>query len=326
MEVKWLTLNSAGPWVRETFAHDKPRTRLVAIEGNVGRTAMPRSMWSGSITFGLVNVPVKLFSAVSPKDIHFHQVHDEDGVRIQQKRICPKDGKEVSYEHIKKGYEIAPNQYVIIDPKELEALDPKKTHTIDIESFVDFDQIDPLYFEHSYYLAPDKGAGKAYALLLNAMAETGKVAVAKTVLRTKQYLCVLRPNGNALTLSTLYYNDEVVAQDALEGLPDKDTKLNDKELTMAKQLVESLSAKFQPEKYHDEYRERLIKFIEQKAEGRDVVMQPVMEEPRKVVNLMEALEKSLAASRKGQASSSRPAENTHRTTRKAATHRKKRTA
>jgi DNA end-binding protein Ku len=288
---------------------------------------MPRSMWSGSITFGMVNIPVKLYTAVSPKDVHFHQVHDEDGVRIQQKRICPKDGKEVPYEHIVKGYEIAPNQYVIINPKELEALDPKATHTIDIESFADLDEIDPLYFEHSYYLAPDKGAGKAYALLLAAMTESGKVAIAKTVLRTKQYLCALRPAGNALSMSTLYYHDEIVEQNALEGLPEKNTKLNDKELTMAKQLIDSLSSKFDAAKYHDEYRERLLKFIEQKAEGQEVVVQPAREEPRKVVNLMEALEKSLAASRKGQATATRAASpSSHRAGKKTAHARKKRTA
>ena len=259
---------------------------------------MPRSMWSGSISFALVNIPVKLFTAVSPKDVHFHQVHDEDGVRIQQKRICPADNKEVPYEHIVKGYEVSPNRYVIIKPEELEALNPKASHTIEIESFTKLDQIDPLFFENSYYLAPDKGAAKPYALLTRAMEETGQVAIAKAVIRTKQYLCALRPIQNALSMSTLFYSDEVVSREALEGLPQSDIKLNEKELAMAKQLVESLSTKFDPKKYHDEYRERVLELIEQKAKGEEIVLQPVAEEPAKVVNLMAALEQSLAAARR----------------------------
>ena len=262
---------------------------------------MPRAMWSGSISFGMVNIPVKLYSAVSPKDIHFHQVHDADGVRIQQKRICPADGKEVPYEHIVKGYEISPNKYVLIRPEELAALDSKATNTIEIESFVDLGEIDPLYFENSYYLAPDKGAAKAYALLLTAMAESKKVAVAKTVMRTKQYLTILRPSGRALSMSTLYYADEVVSQDTLEELPRADAKLDARELAMAKQLIGSLASPFDLAKYHDDYRARVIQMIEKKAEGQEISVQPDLPQPSKVVNLMEALEASLAAARKGRA-------------------------
>jgi len=255
-------------------------------------------MWSGSISFALINIPVKMFTAVSPKDVHFHQVHDEDGVRIQQKRICPADNKEVPYEHIVKGYEISPNRYVIIKPEELEALNPKASHTIEIQSFTKLDQIDPLFFENSYYLAPDKGAAKPYALLTRAMQETGQVAIAKAVIRTKQYLCALRPVENALTMSTLYYADEVVARASIEEIPQHDLKLNDKELAMARQLVESLSSEFDPKKYHDEYRDRVLAMIEQKAKGEKVMIQPAAEEPAKVVNLMAALEQSLAAARR----------------------------
>jgi DNA end-binding protein Ku len=290
---------------------------------------MPRSMWSGAISFGMVNIPVKLFTAVSPKDVHFHQVHDADGMRIQYKRVCAADGKEVPYEHIAKGYEISPNQYVIIDPKELEALDPKATHSIDIESFADLQQIDPLHFEHSYYLVPDKGAAKAYALLLNAMTETKKVGIAKAVIRTKQYIGAVRPAGKALTFSTLYYADEIVAQGELEGLPEGDIKLNEKEVAMAKQLIQSLATKFDPTKYKDDYRERVMELIEKKAQGEEIVAQPSRQEPSKVVNLMEALEKSLANARKGgvgraQAGKREPAQ-TH-TKKAVAHHRKKHTA
>ncbi|HYF51470.1 MAG TPA: Ku protein [Planctomycetota bacterium] len=301
---------------------------------------MPRSMWSGSISFALVNIPVKLFTAVSPKDVHFHQVHDADGVRIQQKRICPADGKEVPYEHIVKGYEVSPNRYVIIKPEELEALNPKASHTIEIETFTKLDEIDPLFYENSYYLAPDKGATKPYALLTRAMEETGQVAIARAVIRTKQYLCALRPIENALTMSTLYYADEVVSRSALEGLPSADVKLNEKELAMAKQLIESLSTKFEPKKYHDEYRERVLEMIEQKAKGEEVVIQPVSEEAPKVVNLMAALEQSLAAARRQTAATGdtqhRPAAKARAqatrtrahgaTTGRAHAHRKKRTA
>src|SRR4051812_41105728 len=152
---------------------------------------MPRSIWSGAISFGLVNVPVKLYSAVSRNTVRFHQLHDSDHVRIQQKRFCPADGEEVTYEHIVKGYEIAPDRYVVITPEELEALDPKKTRTIDIEDFVDLAEIDPIFYDHPYYLMPDKGAAKAYKLLVQAMTEAGKVALARVVLRQKESLVAI---------------------------------------------------------------------------------------------------------------------------------------
>src|SRR5919106_7087656 len=166
---------------------------------------MPRSIWSGAISFGLVNVPVKLYSAVSRKSVRFHQLHDKDGVRIQQKRVCPADGEEVPYDNIVKGYEISPDHYVIVEPEELEALDPKKTRTIDIQEFVDLEDIDPIYYDHSYYLAPDTGAGKAYNLLLTAMRESDKVAIARVVIRQKEYLAAVRPTGNAMTMSTMIF-------------------------------------------------------------------------------------------------------------------------
>src|SRR5438094_9823533 len=221
---------------------------------------MARPIWSGSISFGLVSVPVKLFSATSPKEVRFHMLHDKDGARIQQKRVCSADGQEVPWEHIVKGFEISKGRYVTVAREELEAFNPRATKAIEIEDFVDLEQIDPIYYESTYYLVPDRGASKPYALLVEAMKKTGKVGVAKFVLRTKQYLCAVRPLGKALALSTMLYADEVVALDELEGVPD--TRPAERELKMAGQLVESLAGKFDIHKYKDEYREQVLALLE----------------------------------------------------------------
>jgi DNA end-binding protein Ku len=258
---------------------------------------MPRSIWSGAISFGLVNVPVKLYSAVSRKTVRFHQLHDKDGVRIQQKRVCPADGEEGPYDHIVKGYEISPDRYVVIEPEELEALDPKKTRAIEIQEFVDLEEIDPIYFDHPYYLAPDTGASKAYRLLLEAMQETKKVAIARVVIRQKENLVAIRASGSVLAMATMVFHDEVVSPDTIDELPDDDAEVSDREIQMAQQLIESLTADFEPEKYHDEYRERVLELIEAKAAGEAITVQPP-EEPAKVPDLMAALEQSLAAAQK----------------------------
>ena len=256
---------------------------------------MPRSIWSGAISFGLVNVPVKLYSAVSRKTVRFHQLHDKDGVRIQQKRVCPADGEEVAYENIVKGYEISPERYVVIEPEELEALDPKKTRAIEIQEFVDLEEIDPIYFDHPYYLAPDKGAAKAYNLLLKAMEDTSKVAIARVVIRQKENLVAIRATGNVMTMATMVFHDEVVSPDTLDEVADDgEASVSDREVEMAQQLIGSLTAPFEPEKYHDEYRERVLELIEAKAAGEEISVQPP-EEPAKVPDLMAALEQSLAA-------------------------------
>ncbi|MFL5359590.1 MAG: Ku protein [Myxococcales bacterium] len=263
---------------------------------------MPRPIWSGSVSFGLVNVPVKLFSATSPKEIRFHMLHDKDGARIQQKRVCSAEEKEVPWEHIVKGFEISKGRYVSVSREELSAFDPKGSKSIDIEDFVDLSQIDPIYYERTYFLLPDKGAQKPYALLLEAMRKTGRVGIARFVLRTKQYLCAVRPMGKALALSTMLYHDEVVDQTELDGLPSSDSKPREKELHMAEQLVESLAAEFEPKKYKDTWREEVMGLLEKKAEGQEIVSEAPEEEPRgKVVNLMEALQRSLAAAKKGEA-------------------------
>jgi DNA end-binding protein Ku len=257
---------------------------------------MPRAIWSGAISFGLVNVPIKLFTATSQKDVRFHQLHDKDGARIQQKRVCSQDGEEVPMEHIVKGYEVSRDTYVIITPEELDALDPKASRTIDILDFVDLDEIDPVYFDSTYYMVPEKGAAKAYALLLEAMRKSNKVAIARVVLRQKQHLVALRPLKNALSMETMLYADEVVGTETLEGLPE-DVTVTDRELAMAQQLIDSLADDFKPERYKDDYRERVMEMIERKAEGQEIVVGEEEEEQAPVVDLMAALEASLAAAK-----------------------------
>jgi DNA end-binding protein Ku len=270
---------------------------------------MPRSIWTGAISFGLVNVPVKLYSAVSKKTVRFHQLHEPDGVRIQQKRVCPADGEEVPWEEIVKGYEISPDRYVVITPEELEALDPKKTKTIDIEEFVDLDEIDPLYYDHPYYLLPGQGAAKPYKLLVAAMQEANKVAIARVVIRTKEQLVALRPLGDVIAMATMNFADEVVDPDSFDDAPGDDVDTAKREVDMARQLIESLTAEFDPTRYHDTYREAVLDLIEKKADGQEIVMQPA-EEPEKVPDLMAALEASLANAKKGggdgKAAASRP--------------------
>jgi DNA end-binding protein Ku len=259
---------------------------------------MARAIWSGSISFGLLNVPVKLYSAVSKQTIRFRELREGDGSRIRHKRVAEEDGKEVPYEKIVKGYEVTPEQYVLITKDELEEIDPKKTRAIEIKDFVDLDDIDPIYFEHPYYLGPDKGAEKAYALLTKAMRDERKVAIARFVLRNKEHLAAIRPMDDVLTLTTMRFADEVVPPEQLEVETADGRKLEKAELDMAKQLIGSLTADFEADKYHDEYREELLGLIERKAQGKKVAVQPSEEpKPTKAPDLMAALEDSLAAVR-----------------------------
>jgi DNA end-binding protein Ku len=257
---------------------------------------MARAIWSGAISFGLVNVPVKLYAATSPKSVRFHQLSSKTGGRIRQKRVDSTTGDEVPYEEIVKGYEITPDRYVVITPEELDSLDAKATKTIDVEDFVDLADIDPIYFDHAYYVAPATGGAKAYRLLLEAMRESGKVALARIVLRSKQQLAALRPAGDVLTLSTMLFGDEVLAPDRLDELDSvSEAEASERELTMARQLIESLSSDFEPAKYRDEYRDRVLALIERKAGGEEITVQPAAEEPAPAPDLMAALEASLAA-------------------------------
>jgi DNA end-binding protein Ku len=261
---------------------------------------MARSIWTGAISFGLVTVPVKLYSAVSRKSVRFHQLNGPTGTRIQQKRVDPTTGDEVAYDDIVKGFEIGPDRYVIIEPGELEALDPKKTRTIEIEDFVDLSDIDPIMYDHPYYLAPGAGGAKPYRLLLEAMRESGKVAIAKVVIRQKENLVAIRPmEGDVLGMATMIFADEVVDPERIDELDAaREVEVNDRELSIAKQLVESLSGEFEPGKYHDSYREEVLALIERKAAGEEIAVQPAREEAEEPVpDLMAALKASLDAVR-----------------------------
>ena len=257
-------------------------------------------MWTGAISFGLVTVPVKLYSAVSRKTVRFHQLNAKTGVRIQQKRVDPTTGDEVAYEDIVKGYELTPDRYVLIEPGELEALDPKKTKAIEIEDFVALDEIDPIYFDHPYYLAPGPGGAKPYRLLLEAMRETGRVAIATVVIRSKQQLVAVRPIGeHVLGMATMVFPDEVIDPATIDEMPaDDDVEVTKRELAIAQQLVDSLAADFDPDKYRDSYREDVLALIERKAAGEQIAVQPTAEEEQAPVpDLMSALKASLDAVR-----------------------------
>ncbi|MFP5327353.1 MAG: Ku protein, partial [Acidimicrobiia bacterium] len=212
---------------------------------------MARSIWTGAISFGLVNVPVKLYSATEDKDIHFNQFQKGTGERIRYKRVAESSGDEVDYDDIVKGYEFSKGRFVMVEPEELEAVEPGKSRTIEIEDFVELDDVDPIYFEKTYYLAPQDGNGadKAYALLREAMEKANKVAIGRFVMRTKQYLVALRPQGKLLLLETMFFPDEIRATKELEDLA-KGAKVSDRELKVAEQLIDSLTSDWNPERYH----------------------------------------------------------------------------
>jgi DNA end-binding protein Ku len=258
-----------------------------------------RAIWSGSISFGLLNVPVRLYSAVSKQTVRFRELREGDGSRVKHKRVAESDGKEVPYEKIVKGYEYAPDQYVVLTRDELSELEPQRSRAVEIQDFVDLDDIDPIYFEQPYYLGPDKGAERAYALLVQAMKDARKVAIARFVLRNKEHLAAIRPMDDVLTLTTMRFHDEVSSPQDLDGEvfeEAKPKKPEKRELEMAKQLIESLTSDFDPDKYRDEYRDELLDLLERKAEGKEVVSAPTEEpKPTKAPDLMAALEESLAA-------------------------------
>ncbi|HZI92284.1 MAG TPA: Ku protein [Thermoleophilaceae bacterium] len=260
---------------------------------------MARAIWSGAISFGLVNIPVKLYSAVKRQTVRFHQLDSSDNTRIQQKRVNPNTGDEVPYEQLVKGYELSPDRYVVITPEELETVEPEKTRTIDIEAFVELDQIDPIYYDHPYYLAPGPGASKAYGLLLKALEDTDRVGIARVVIRSKEALVAIRAHQNVLTMETMLFGDEVVAPSDLGELPDPaDVKAGKKEVDMARQLIESLSTDFDPDSFRDTYRDRVLEMIEAKAEGQEIEVQETPEAPAEVPDLMAALEASIAGAKR----------------------------
>jgi len=280
---------------------------------------MARAIWSGTISFGLVNVPVKLYSAVHSKDLQFHQF-DPKGNRIHYKRVSEKTGREVDYSDIVKGYEVKKGQYVMVDPDELASYRPESTKAIDISDFVDLDEIDPIYYENTYYLAPDgKAAEKPYRLLLEAMEKKGKAAIGKVVIRTKQYLAAIRPLEGVLALSTMRFADEVVpASEVKNGSSGKEATPSSREVTMASQIIDSLSSEWDPSRYHDSYREEVLGLLKKKAQGKEIVVEEPEEEQGQVLDLMAALEASLTEAKKGGAKkkSSRPRKATKKTSKR----------
>lgn len=269
---------------------------------------MARSLWSGAISFGLVSVPVKLVTAVRDHSIRFNMLTPDGTCRLRQKLYCPDTGKEYDFGKAARGYEIAPNQYVLIEDEELARLRPEAGRDISIIAFVSLDEIDPLYFDRSYYLVPDEAGTKAYGLLVAAMKASGQVALARFVMRDREHLATLRPKENVLVLHTMYYNDEVISPDDLEGLAKKTTKAPAAELKLAEHLVAALAGAFDPTEYKDEFRDKVRKAIEAKAEGEEIVTARTDEpEAPRSYNLMEALKKSLAKAEKAEAPRTRRA-------------------
>lgn len=258
---------------------------------------MARAIWSGSISFGLLNVPVKLYSAVARRNIALREIRDSDSARIKHRRFAEGTDEEVSYDNIVKAYEVTPGQYVPLSKDEMAALAPEKSRAIDVQDFVDIEEIDPMYFDSPYYLGPADGAEKAYSLLAAAMQASGKAAIARFVFRNKEHLAAIRAADGVLTLTTMRFADEVVPPAELDDVfPSGKAKVAKNEQQMAEQLIESLSAEFDPESYRDEYREQLLELIERKAEGKDVVASEVKApQATKAPDLMAALEESIAA-------------------------------
>jgi DNA end-binding protein Ku len=255
---------------------------------------MPQAIWTGTVGFGLVTVPVKLVSATKSKDVRFNQLEAGTNSRIRYRRVSEASGEEVSTDRIVKGHEVAPGQYVVVTDEEIKSLAPKASRTIEIEDFVDLDQIDPIYFDNPYYLAPDKTALKAYELLVEAMTELRKVAIGRLVMRSKESLVAIRPLDGVLCVETMRFADEVLPPTAILPEDAEATEPTERELEMAKQLVSALATDFEPGKYHDSYREQLQGLIDRKAAGEEIVAEPAVEDQGKVLDLMAALEASLA--------------------------------
>ena len=260
---------------------------------------MPRAIWSGSISFGLVNIPIKLYAAVSRKTVHFNQIDSRTGARVKHKKVSAVDGEEVPAEAIVKGYELSSGEYVTVADDELGSLDPEASRSIDIEEFVDLADIDPVFYDSAYLVAPDKATIKPYALLAQAMEDSGKVAIARFVMRSKQYLCAVRPKDGRLLLSTMVYADELNDAQEIPELQDVgEIEVSTKELDMARQLIASLSDDFDPERFEDTYRNRVLELIERKAAGQtELIAPPVVMEEDKVVDLMAALEASVKSAK-----------------------------
>jgi DNA end-binding protein Ku len=256
---------------------------------------MPRAMWKGAISFGLVTIPVSVYPSTEEKTLRFNQLHDEDGGRIRMKRVCSVDGEEVGYEHIVKGYEYEKDRYVILTDEDFDKVPVESSRQIDIQQFVDLEEIDPMLYKKSYYLVPEETGAKAYALLREAMNKAGKVGIAKVSFRDKEHLAALRFSDEAFVLETMFWPDEI--READFGGVDVDAKIRDNELEMAQTLIDNLTSDWDPTQYADEYREGLLGIVEAKINGQEIeVVEP--EPTAKVVDLMEALKASVAAAKK----------------------------
>jgi DNA end-binding protein Ku len=256
-----------------------------------------RPIWKGAITFGLISIPVRLYSAVQEKSLKFHLMHGDDGGRIKYQRVCAKCGKEVSWDDIIKGYEYSKDHYVTFSDEELDAMDVDSIKAIDVVSFVPLDQIDPIYFNKTYYVAPEAAGLKAYRLLADALEAEGQVGVAKVALRDKEHLATVRLKDDVFVLETMHWPDEI-REPEFEEL-NKRVKVQDSEVKMARQLIQQLSDEFKPEQFADEYRVKLEELVSKKVEGEEVTLAPPPEEePTKVVDLMEALKASVAEAKK----------------------------
>lgn len=255
------------------------------------------TVWKGSISFGLVNIPVKMFTATEDKDIHFRQIHKPCGTPIRYKKVCPHCDAEVEEAEIVKGYEYEAGKYAIVSKEELESIAPKTRKTIEIIDFVDLHEIDPIYFDKTYFLSPHETGDKPYQLLRDAMKKTDKIAIAKVMIRSKETLAAIRVYENCIVMETIFSPDEVRSVEHVPGLPN-DIEVSESEMNMAVQLIENLATDFQPEKYTDEYRERLQELIQAKVKGEDIVTAPDLPQAANVVDLMDALKASVEATKK----------------------------
>jgi DNA end-binding protein Ku len=266
-----------------------------------GERGRERAVWTGVISFGLVNIPVRLFPATRSHDIGFHQFEEKTGKRIHNKRVVEGGNREVPYEHVVKGFEVRKGKIVLIEPKELEALAPAKMRSIEIEEFVDLHEIDPVYWDATYYVAPDEraGAAKSYALLRKAMGDAEKVGIGRFVMRTKEYLVTVRPLGPGLALETMFYADEIRDLDDVISPEVKKAVAPAQQLALARQLIESLAARFEPKRYKDTFRDRVLDLIEKKSRGEEIVAEEGEAPTGEVVDLMEALKASLGGNKRG---------------------------
>jgi DNA end-binding protein Ku len=257
---------------------------------------MPRTMWKGAISFGLVSIPVRLYPATEEKTLRFNQLHDTDHGRVKYQRVCAIDGEEVTFEHIVKGYEYEKDKYVVLTDEDFDAVPVESSRAIEILQFVDLEEIDPIYYKKTYYLVPEEMGVKAYTLLREAMSETGRVGIAKVSFRDKEHLATLRFRDDVFLLETMFWPDEIRATEFDELSEASKIKVRGQEVQMAESLIENLTSAFKPEEYHDNYREALLQVVEKKIAGEEIEVIPEPEQS-KVVDLMEALKASVEATK-----------------------------